>query len=144
MAHLAQVVEVLQRGRAAQVEPVADAARGEVGRVQVVELARLARVRPEAEGVHPLRGAEAVERVQVGVEVVAVVAEVRVAARPLGGRGRGAARRRQRALRARLVAHAVEGDDLRLHTVTASITYGYSLYQIWLQLLSHVVTASIT
>ena len=67
-------------------------ARFDMGGVQVVELSGLARVWPEAKRVHPLRGAQAVEDVQVGVQVVAVVGEVGVAARPLGGERRGAGR----------------------------------------------------
>jgi hypothetical protein len=67
-------------------------ARFGMGGVQVVELPGLARVWPEAKRAHPLRGAEAVEHVQVGVQVVAVVGEVGVAARPLCGGGCGADR----------------------------------------------------
>ena len=50
MAYLRQVVEVLQRGRLAQVDAVVDAAGSEEGGMQMVELPRLARVGTEAEG----------------------------------------------------------------------------------------------
>eukprot|EP00966_Prymnesium_polylepis_P043454 1007965-Prymnesium_polylepis.1 len=80
---LREVVEVLQRRRLAQVDAVVDAARREEGRVQVVEPARLARVRPEAERREPLRVAQLVEREEVGEDVVAVVRVMRVALRPL-------------------------------------------------------------
>ena len=81
-----KVVEVLQRGRLAQVDAVVDPARREEGRMQVVELPRLPGVRPEAKRREALCPAQVVEHIEIGVQVVGVVGVVRVAFSPPLGR----------------------------------------------------------
>mmetsp|Transcript_25897 Transcript_25897/g.84931 ORF Transcript_25897/g.84931 Transcript_25897/m.84931 type:complete len:478 (-) Transcript_25897:1117-2550(-) len=114
---LAQVVQVGERRRLAQVDAVVDAARGEEGDVEVVEVARLARVRPEAKGGEALGAAQLVEGVQVGVHKVAVVRVVRVCGEPVLGQRRGRVVRGEGALWLGLVVDQVEGDRLLQHQV---------------------------
>ena len=58
---MGDVVQVLEGRRLAQVDAVVDATRGEEGRVQVVELARLTSVRTEAKGREALGASQLVE-----------------------------------------------------------------------------------
>lgn len=91
-ADLRRVKQVLQRRRAPQIDPVRDVfAQQQRGR-EVVDVAGLARVRAQREGVEPTRLAEAVERVEVGVDVEGVVGEGGVVLGSPLSRGRRALR----------------------------------------------------
>ena len=88
-----QVKQILQRQGLAQADPVRDVLAEEQRGREVVDVPGLARVRAEREGVEPARLAEAVERVQVGVDVKGVVGKGGVVlGGPLGGRGRALGR----------------------------------------------------
>ena len=95
---LRQVVQVLQRRLHVEAPPVVDAVGEQVARRQVVPGPGLASVRLERKRVEPARLAQAVQRVQVGPDVVTPVRIRRVAlVRPLsGGHVPGRARDEQR------------------------------------------------
>mmetsp|Transcript_22501 Transcript_22501/g.57910 ORF Transcript_22501/g.57910 Transcript_22501/m.57910 type:complete len:542 (-) Transcript_22501:719-2344(-) len=128
---LHEVEQVLQRRRAPQHQPVVDRVRAQEGRVQVRELACLARVRPKVKGREAARGAEVVEHGEVGVHVEHVVRVVRVRRRrPLArllrvlrphpvrlGRGHGR-------VRLRLVVHTVEAGELLQEEVELGVRGG--------------------
>mmetsp|Transcript_58030 Transcript_58030/g.149369 ORF Transcript_58030/g.149369 Transcript_58030/m.149369 type:complete len:298 (-) Transcript_58030:943-1836(-) len=72
-ADLAEVVQVLQGHGLPQVDAVVDGVREQEGRVQVVQLACLARMRPVVELRHALGCPQTIHNLDVGLQVIIVV-----------------------------------------------------------------------
>mmetsp|Transcript_12255 Transcript_12255/g.51590 ORF Transcript_12255/g.51590 Transcript_12255/m.51590 type:complete len:756 (-) Transcript_12255:852-3119(-) len=109
-ADLGEVEHVLQPRALAQIDAVRDVVGQQERGGQVVEVARLACVRAERESVQPLRLAEIVEHVEIGLDVVGVVGKRRVVRYvPIAGLGHVALR--GPSFGSALVVHHVEAHD---------------------------------